>query len=237
MGKFVVISGLPASGKSTLIKALKEKYNVVIVPEHNEWVNNKFPKKPENKQEKIDKQKFFLNLDVERYNWAMNHIDKADVVLSDTDFTSPLAHNYAERWQEGAFDIYAELVEEYGSYLREGKLGLPDKYIYLDVSLDDRASRRKEDFENTERKRNDLFFTPPFPQNMRHFYYQMMNDESKRKSLPAVWYDNCKRKEEALSDLWNIIAKIQKSAEQENMVDKFINALNLTVNDKQFCML
>ena len=25
MGKFVVVSGLPASGKSTLIKALKEK--------------------------------------------------------------------------------------------------------------------------------------------------------------------------------------------------------------------
>lgn len=66
MGKFVVVSGLPASGKSTLIKALKEKYNIVIVPEHNEWVNNNFPKKPENKQEKIEKQKFFLNLDVAR---------------------------------------------------------------------------------------------------------------------------------------------------------------------------
>ena len=199
MGKFVVVSGLPASGKSTLIKALKEKYNIVIVPEHNEWVNNNFPKKPENKQEKIEKQKFFLNLDVARYNWAMEHLNDADVVLSDTDFTSPLAHNYAERWQAGAFDIYAELVEEYASCLKSGKLGLADKYIYLDVSLDMRLNRRKEDFETTERKRNDLFFTPPFPQNMRHFYYHLMKDESERKSLPAVWYDNYKIMIEALA--------------------------------------
>lgn len=233
MGKFVVVSGLPASGKSTLIKALREKYNIVIVPEHNEWVNNNFPKKPENKQEKIEKQKFFLNLDVARYNWAMEHLNEADVVLSDTDFTSPLAHNYAERWQAGAFDIYAELVEEYASCLKSGKLGLADKYIYLDVSLDMRLNRRKEDFETTERKRNDLFFTPPFPQNMRHFYYQMMNEESKRKSLPAIWYDNCKSKTEALDDLWNLICEEEKSANHEDMTDRFICALKLSVEDKQ----
>lgn len=233
MGKFVVISGLPASGKSTLIKALKEKYNVVIVPEHNEWVNNKFPKKPENKQEKIEKQKFFLNLDVARYNWAMDHLDEADVVLSDTDFTSPLAHNYAERWIEGAFDIYAELVEEYSNYLKKGQLGLPDGYIYLDVLLEDRLNRRNEDFENTERKRNDLFFTPPFPQNMRQFYYHLMNEESKRKVLPAIWYDNCKSKEEALCDLWELIGKIQKLAEREKVMNDFVKNLALTVDDKQ----
>ncbi|MBR1948524.1 MAG: AAA family ATPase [Alphaproteobacteria bacterium] len=233
MGKFVVISGLPASGKSTLIKALKEKHNIVIVPEHNEWVNNNFPKKPENKQEKIEKQKFFLNIDIARYNWAMDHLSKADVVLSDTDFTSPLAHNYAERWIEGAFDIYAELVEEYGYYLKAGKLGLPDKYIYLDASLDERLCRRKEDFENTERKRNDLFFTPPFPQNMRHFYYQMMNEASERKSLPAVWYDNCKSKEEALVDLWKIICEEEKSTDCKNMTDELIKSLRLSVEDKQ----
>ena len=233
MGKFVVISGLPASGKSTLIKALKEKHNIVIVPEHNEWVNNNFPKKPENKQEKIEKQKFFLNIDIARYNWAMDHLSKADVVLSDTDFTSPLAHNYAERWIEGAFDIYAELVDEYASCLKSGKLGLADKYIYLDVSLDMRLNRRKEDFETTERKRNDLFFTPPFPQNMRHFYYQMMNEASERKSLPAIWYDNCKGKEEALNDLWNIILKVENSDNREVRASDFIKNLALTVDDKQ----
>ena len=233
MGKLVVVSGLPASGKSTLIKALKEKYNIVIVPEHNEWVNNKFPKKPENKEEKIEKQKFFLNIDVARYNWAKEHLDKADVVLSDTDFTSPLAHNYAERWQEGAFDIYAELVDEYTSCLKSGKLGLADKYIYLDVSLDERLNRRMEDFETTERKRNDLFFTPPFPQNMMHFYYQMMCEESERKCLPAVWYDNCKSKTEALEDMWEFIIKTQKADDTQKITDEFVRVLMATVDDNQ----
>ena len=59
MGKLIVISGLPASGKSTLIKNLKEKYNIITVPEHNEWVKGKFPKVPENIEEKIEKQRFF----------------------------------------------------------------------------------------------------------------------------------------------------------------------------------
>jgi hypothetical protein len=117
--------------------------------------------------------------------------------------------------------------------LKSGKLGLADKYIYLDVSLDERLKRRKEDFETTERKRNDLFFTPPFPQNMRHFYYQMMCEESERKSLPAIWYDNCKSKTEALDDLWKLICEEEKSANHEDMTDRFICALKLSVEDKQ----
>ena len=233
MGKFVVISGLPASGKSTLIRALKEKYNIVIVPEHNEWVNNNFPKKPENKQEKIEKQKFFLNLDIARYNWAMEHLNEADVVLSDTDFTSPLAHNYAERWQAGAFDIYKELVEEYGNCLKNGQLGLPDRYIYLDVSLDMRLNRRSEDFLITERKRNDLFFTSPFPQNMRHFYYLMMNEESDKKSLPSVWYENQKSKNEAMEDVWKMICQTEILADREIVTDCFVKTLVSTIDDRQ----
>ncbi len=171
-----------------------------------------------------------MTYDIEKIQLRYN---KADVVLSDTDFTLPLAHNYAERWIEGAFDIYAELVEEYSNYLKAGKLGSPDKYIYLDVSLEARLNRRSEDFFNTERKRNDLFFTPSFPQNMRHFYYHLMKDESERKSLPAVWYDNYKSKEEALEDLWNIVLKVENSDNREMIISDFVKNLALTVDDKK----
>ena len=138
MGKLVVISGLPASGKSTLIRELKEQYNIISVPEHNEWVKGKFPKVPENIEEKIEKQKFFLNLDIARYNWAMEHIDKAEIIISDTDFTSPLAHNYAERWLLPDFNIYDWMVDEYIEQIQNKKLGLADYYIYLDVSYENR---------------------------------------------------------------------------------------------------
>ena len=61
----------------------------------------------------------------------------------------------------------------------------------------------------------------------------MMNEASERKSLPAVWYDNCKSKEEALVDLWKIICEEEKSTDCKNMTDELIKSLRLSVEDKQ----
>lgn len=233
MGKLIVISGLPASGKSTLIKNLKEKYNIITVPEHNEWVKGKFPKVPENIEEKIEKQRFFLNLDIARYNWAMEHIDKADIIISDTDFTSPLAHNYAERWLLPDFNIYNWMVDEYIHQLEMKNLGLADYYIYLDVSFEERLKHREENFQRTGRKRNDMFFTPPFPQNMRRFHYILINNQSPRKCLPSVWYENNKTVDEAAADLWNIIRKTQITQNPKEILEKFSISLKDTINDEQ----
>ena len=120
----------------------------------------------------------------------MEHIDKADIIISDTDFTSPLAHNYAERWLLPDFNIYNWMVDEYIHQLEMKNLGLADYYIYLDVSFEERLKHREEDFQRTGRKRNDMFFTQPFPQNMRRFHYIMINNQSPRKCLPSVWYEN-----------------------------------------------
>lgn len=233
MGKLIVISGLPACGKSTLIRKLKENYNVITVPEHNEWVKGKFPKVPENIEEKIEKQKFFLNLDIARYNWAMENKEKADIIISDTDFTSPLAHNYAERWLLPNFNIYNWMVEEYIQQLNNQQLGLADYYIYLDVSFENRLARRQSDLENTGRKRNDMFFTNPFPQDMRQFHYIMINNESPRKCLPSTWYDNCKKVEEATEDLWNIIMQVKNPSNPQKVLEEFSKTLRDTINDKQ----
>lgn len=232
MGKLIVISGLPACGKSTLIRKLQEKYNIITVPEHNEWVKGKFPKVPENIEEKIEKQKFFLNLDMARYNWAMEHKDKADLIISDTDFTSPLAHNYAERWLLPDFNIYDWMVDEYLKQLNLKQLGLADYYIYLDVNFENRLKRRESDLQDTGRKRNDMFFTNPFPQNMRQFYYIMINDKSPRRCLPSAWYDNCKSTEEATKDLWNLIEQADVIENQEIFLTAFSKTLLDTKNDK-----
>lgn len=93
----------------------------------------------------------------------MEHIDKADIIISDTDFTSPLAHNYAERWLLPDFNIYNWMVDEYIHQLEMKNLGLADYYIYLDVSFEERLKHREEDFQRTGRKRNDMFLRSPFP--------------------------------------------------------------------------
>ncbi len=216
MSRFIVISGLPASGKTTLINNLIDiNADIALVPEHVDWVKGKFPPTPTNKQEKIDKQKFFLDLDIERYKWAQDKLQTHDIVISDTDFLSPLSHNYAERVLLPEFDIYEWMIEQYSNALKAGNLGLPDLYVYLDTSLDKRNEFRASDM---ERKRNEMFFTSPFPENMREFYYQLMHGEC----LNNVWY----REEKNAGDVYECILGATPA---EHTVDRLIEAL---INNK-----
>ncbi len=183
----LVISGLSAAGKTTLVQALGRLDSVLVVPEHVDWIggSKNFPRFPENIQQKKDKQRFFMDLDRQRFQWVQDHLTQADIIVTDTDFTSPLAHNYAERWLYPELDVYNWLVDEYGAMLRKGEVGLADAYIYLDVPLEDRKKRRRKDW--PARRRNDLFFKEPFPDQMRYFYWSLMHSNSPRAALCCDW--------------------------------------------------
>jgi len=76
-----------------------------------------------------------------------------------------------------------------------------------------------------------MFFTSPFPENMRKFHHIIMNEESELKSLDASWYLNEKSKEEAISDIYNQIED-RKSKTPDHTVDTLIDVLRKTINDK-----
>ncbi len=224
MSRFIVISGIPASGKTTLINNLIDiDSKIALVPEHVDWVKSEFPPKPTNKQEKIDKQQFFLALDIERYKWAKEALKTHDIVVSDTDFLSPLSHNYAERILMPEFDIYEWMIEQYSKALKSGDLGLPDAYVYLDTSSNRRHKYRATDI---ERKRNEMFFTSPFPENMRESYHILMHDSSNHKCLNNLWYDQEKDEQQVADDIYKYILGVKHP---DHKIDELIEKLQKTL--------
>jgi deoxyadenosine/deoxycytidine kinase len=221
---FIVFCGLPASGKTTIINRLKELFkDLIIVPEHNEWVNGNFPPKPTNIEEKIKKQEFFLDLDIKRYEWAKERLDNK-LVVSDTDFLSPISHNYAERALIPDLNIYNWIVENYTKALNNGLLGLPDLYIYLDSKPENRLLKREQSLNETGRKRNDIFFTEPFPTLMRDFYYRSMSPLSEEKCLPSFWYNNDEDQEQSIKNIQEFISNfsVVKSSSNIEILNQFL---------------
>lgn len=228
-GKHIVISGLSATGKTTLLRHMGQLSDVITVPEHIDWIGGgkNFPKAPLTIEEKKEKQRFFLQLDIERNRWARQHLNKARIILSDSDFTSPLAHNYAERWLHPHLDVYEWLIETYCECLYRGELVPADGYIYLDATLEQRVARRQSD---TNRKRNEIFFTKPFPDNMRCFYFSIMHSSSPRSVLPTTWYNYSGVLHEEIK---NILQSIEQFSHHHTSVDieKLKQSLRSTVSD------
>ena len=74
MGKFVVISGLPASGKSTLIKALKENdkklsvaYHLTLRVEEGGYKYCKLPTEVPNANGRMERISYEVSIDLEKY--------------------------------------------------------------------------------------------------------------------------------------------------------------------------
>lgn len=229
--KHVVLSGLSASGKTTLVQRLAEHPGVAIVPEHSDWIggSQNFPKIPNTIEEKRVKQQFFLRIDIERQRWVREHRDKVRVIISDADFTSPLAHNYAERWLYPELDIYPWLVETYCEQLERGELAPASFYIYLDATLQERVSRRIGQM--NRRRRNDMFFAEPFPTRMQRFYWILMHPDSPRAVLPGLWYRADQPADTVAEDLWQTLKGRASELTSPVNVEHLARILRSTISD------
>lgn len=230
-GKIIGIVGLPATGKSTLAGRLSQIPGVIEVPERTEWLrqSQNFKKNPVTIEDKKATQELFLEIDCERYRWAQNCLDKADIILCISDFTFPLAYMYAERWLVPEMDLYEWLVGKYCRLIDQGKIGIAHSYIYLDATLYQRQNRRKLD---KNQPRSDLFFEAKFSANMRRFYYEIMHPLSDRKVLPAVWYDYSHSCDEQFPTLESVIYSLVNSINEVNIED-FKTVLLSTVKDTE----
>ena len=230
-GRRFVLAGLSATGKTTALRALAKSPDVTTVPEHNDWIggSQNFPKAPKTIEEKKAKQRFFLQIDLELQKWVTAHLGEHPYIISDSDFTSPLAHNYAERWLIPELDIYAWLVETYCEMLQSGQLSPASLYIYLDATLEQRRERRLS--EMTVRRRNDMFFTEPFPTRMRRFYWVLMHPDSPRAVLPACWHSHDGSCDEELPRIRSAMESSAQRPKQEVDIQALIEVLRSTISD------
>lgn len=232
MGRHFVFSGLSASGKTTVVNLLGKDPRVAVVPEHNDWIggSQNFPKAPTTIEEKKSKQEFFLNIDQERHRWVVEHQPNMKFIISDADFTSPLAHNYAERWRYPDLDIYAWMVDRYCELLERGDLAPASFYVFLDATLHERNARRASEF--ARRKRNDMFFTGPFPDHMRHFYWILMHPDSPRAALPSHWHQHRDSSAVEVARIRTMLDEQAAEPSQLTDISRLVDTLRSTVNDR-----
>jgi hypothetical protein len=232
MTRHFVFSGLSATGKTTIVNRIGNSGLAITVPEHNDWIggSHNFPKSPNTVNEKKEKQDFFLNIDLNRYKWAKDSIPSKKIIISDSDFTSTLAHNYAERWLYPHLDIYEWLVEKYCCLLEDELLKPADLYFFLDSTLTERKARRAIQYQ--QRKRNDIFFSGRFPNDMRRFYWILMHSDSPRSVLPCLWlsyHDDIDIEEKQIRE--KITYWLSRKPPQIN-ISQLVSVLRSTINDR-----
>ncbi|HEX2786408.1 MAG TPA: hypothetical protein VHP32_00750 [Ignavibacteria bacterium] len=167
-GKVIVLSGLSASGKTTLAKLLSNELGLHYVEEHKEWINKVgVIKKPLTLQQNQEKQLFFLEIFSHRQGHVNNLVNKGINVICDSDFTSSLAFNYAFKFVNPELNVYEYIKNKYIESLEKNFIELADAYIFLDCTDETRNTRRSND---NLRTRNDLFFTDDFSSHERDFF-------------------------------------------------------------------
>ena len=135
---------------------------------------------------------------------------------------------YAERWLTPELDVYPWLVETYCEMLERGDLAPADFYIYLDPPIDERRRRRASD---ANRRRNDMFFTQPFPTRMRRFYWILMHPDSQRAALPALWHHHLQPTDVEAQSLWRTISERAERPPGQIDVAHLVRTLRSTVAD------
>jgi thymidylate kinase len=181
-GKVIVLSGLSASGKTTLTKLISNKLDLYYIEEHKEWINKAdIIKKPLTVQQNKDKQLYFLDIFKRRQKHVKNLIDKGINVICDSDFISSLAFNYAFKFINPELDVYEYITNGYIESLKNNAIELADAYIFLDCTNETR---------NIRRNRNDLFFTDNFSKLERDFFINIFNCSGKNKAINSICHNN-----------------------------------------------
>lgn len=214
-GNVIVLAGLSATGKTTLMNWLSAQHGWLQIPEHKEWrTKHNKPSSVSTIEQKKQKQLFFYDIDRDRSEWARNKAAQGMTVVADSDFLSPLAHNFSERRQTPELDVYPWLVDLYTAALLSDQLTVGDAYVYLDASLNTRKARRVTD---NGRQRNSLFFESDFAQRMREFYYLFLYPCSEQRILNSTWLSYDKSFDEVAPAANHEISELLHKCQQINL--------------------
>ena len=161
----VALEGLVHAGKSTLFQYILEKYvDVKCVREYVEFVTERLPCFPENREDARFGHAFFLNLEQKR----IVEIEEGDnVVLLDRSIFSILAYNFAvEKMSNGRIPCFQDSIDVYWN---ENWL-IPQICVYLDIEDSDISLRHQDE----KGHYYSIFLDCAFNAWLREFYEKAM---------------------------------------------------------------
>lgn len=219
-GKIITISGLSACGKTTLLNMLREKYGVFVAPSASSLRDKSktFNDISATMEENIEKQKYYFELDKKVSAIASNAKNEGRIVLCDRDFLSALSHNYAVHQQSPETSVYPWMIQAYTDAIQSGELVIPDKHIFLDVSIEERKRRKSSE---PSRFRDNCFFEETFSGNMQQLYRGALQ------SIPSLWV-----KYDSMEEIDKIFEVIEQNPEGNGVSGHdLINFLKGTLDD------
>ena len=179
MPYIIVVSGLSASGKTTLTEALSGS-GICHVPSASTMRRERyeFADVSSSKEDSLRKQEYYFELD-KKANGIARELNKCGrTAVCDRDYLSALAHNYAIHKTNPEVSVYPWMVERYTKALKDGELVVPDFHVFLDVPLEERRERA---IKETGRDRDSCFFDPEFCRHYLDFYRGAL------KCMPSMW--------------------------------------------------
>jgi len=166
---YVVVYGLPASGKSFLCLQLKKYLNIYMIPERRSYCSYA------NAAQLFSQgahytlvQEDILQLDIERSSELSRIEEEYRCIISASDWMYTLAYAYASS-QCGLNEyLYGYVKKKYYEALISKKLHFPDMYIYLDLSYKDRLMNNSND--KLVKTRSNIFFDESFSKSMKEYF-------------------------------------------------------------------
>lgn len=153
--RLISLDGPSASGKSTLARRLAASFDLEVVPELRDWVKGRFPPRPLTLDEYVVRQRWFLQADLERHEFAANAMNEGKSALIDR---GPLEHfrfQYACA-AAGQWPPAIEVLDEVVEVIRDGRLQLPELVLFLDVSRDHCIARQSAEQQRRIRGRDNF---------------------------------------------------------------------------------
>lgn len=154
---FIILEGLPGTGKTTLSRNLAKKFKGVLIPQ----IILRFPKNYKNLS-LHEKEKFFMKNDLEKYKKALKTLKNKKWVIMDRGVFSTFAYNYAlTRLKQG--NTYKMTVNWYKK--NKKTFNLPQIIIFFKTSLNNSLKRKRRLIPKTSKKNS--------PWRNRHFLKEM----------------------------------------------------------------
>ena len=176
--RLISLDGPSASGKSTLARRLAKSFDLEVVPELRDWVKGRFPPRPITFDEHIVRQRWFLQVDLERHQYAADAMNGGKSALIDR---GPLEHfrfQYACA-AAGQWPPAIAVLDEVAQAIGDGRLRLPKAVLFLDASRDQCMARQSADQQRRIRGRDN--FDETFFAAEREFMLEVL-----RPHWPAV---------------------------------------------------
>jgi len=200
----VVLLGLSAAGKSSYALLLKKHLGSSEIIHVDDYKLTDSTKADDLQEKQLGYLESYKSI-YSSPDYLNNH------TILDRDFVSTLAFNYAACQINQNKNLYISMVDHVVRSLEGGEFELPDLYIYLDVSNNERRVRRGR---HKSKDRKEKYFLEPFSSYLRYFYRNWIKeldhillDGTEVFKIPSIANDRAEKKELKKRNIINWLEK------------------------------